>query len=43
MCRLFREAGGGRIAKDYPSCGDIGVDPVWAGWAQDVIVNNSGI
>lgn len=43
MCRLFREAGGGWIAKDYPSYGDIGVDPLWAKWAQDVIVSNSGI
>ena len=40
MCRLFREAGGGWIAKDYPSYHDIGIDPVWAKWAEDVIVEN---
>ena len=43
MCDLFREAGGGWIAKDYPSYGDIGVDPTWARWAQDVIVANSAL
>jgi len=40
MCHLFREAGGGWIAKDYPSYQDIGIDPVWAKWAEDVIVEN---
>ena len=29
--------------KDYPSYGDIGVDPKWAKWAQDVIEANSAI
>ena len=43
MRRLFCEAGGGRIAKDYPTCHDIGVDPEWARWAQDVIVAGSGL
>ena len=43
MCRLFREAGGGWIAKDYPTYHDIGVDPAWAKWARDVIVENSQI
>ncbi len=43
MCDLFRAAGGGWIAKDYPSYGDIGVLPEWAKWAQDVIVSNSVI
>ena len=41
MCDLFREAGGGWIAKDYPTYHDIGVKPEWAKWAQDVIVANS--
>ena len=41
MCRLFREAGGGWIAKDYPTYHDIGVKPEWAKWAQDVIAENS--
>ena len=41
MCELFRSAGGGWIAKDYPAYGDIGVDPVWAGWARTVITENS--
>ena len=43
MCELFREAGGGWIAKDYGSYGDIGVDPEWAGWAQAVIEKNSSL
>lgn len=43
MCKLFREAGGGWIAKDYPTYGDIGVELEWAGWAQKVIVENSNI
>ncbi|MBR2459919.1 MAG: hypothetical protein IKB34_01635 [Clostridia bacterium] len=43
MCRLFRAAGGGWIAKDYPSYGDIGVKEEWARWAQDVIVQNSNL
>ena len=43
MCRLFREAGGGWIAKDYPSYGDIGVKEEWAGWARKVIIENSAI
>ena len=41
MCRLFREAGGGWLAKDYPTYHDIGVDLQWARWAQDVIMANS--
>lgn len=43
MCDLFRAAGGGWIAKDYPNYGDIGVKPEWAAWAQDIIVQNSKI
>lgn len=43
MCRLFRKAGGGWIAKDYPTYHDIGVDPVWAKWAEDVILENSAL
>ncbi len=41
MCDVFRANGGALIAKDYPSYGDIGVDPEWAKWAMDVIVANS--
>jgi len=43
MCRIFREAGGGWIAKDYPTYHDIGVDTEWAGWARKVITENSKI
>jgi len=43
MCKLFGAAGGGWIAKDYPSYGDIGVDTKWARWAQNVITQNSAI
>ncbi len=43
MCEIFRKAGGGWIAKDYPSYADIGIDTQWAHWAQDVIVANSKI
>lgn len=43
MCRMFREAGGGWIAKDYPSYEDIGVEKEWAGWAQAVIMENSAL
>lgn len=43
MCAVFRTCGGSWIAKDYPSFADIGVNPEWAGWAMNVIVNNSKI
>ncbi|MCR5262788.1 MAG: hypothetical protein K6D94_02865, partial [Clostridiales bacterium] len=43
MCDLFGAAGGGWIAKDYPSYQDIGVRPEWAGWAREVIIANSRI
>lgn len=43
MCRLFAQAGGGWIAKDYPTYGDIGVDPEWANWARQIILANSNI
>lgn len=43
MCELFRKAGGGWIAKDYPSYEDIGVEKEWAAWAQDVITKNSAL
>ena len=43
MCDMFRAAGGGWIAKDYPTYGDIGVEDEWAGWARDVIVRNSAL
>ena len=41
MCNAFRSAGGGWIAKDYPAYADIGVDPEWALWAQNIITANS--
>ena len=43
MCELFRSVGGGWIAKDYPTYGDIGVQEEWAGWARDVIIRNSAL
>ncbi len=43
MCRLFKEAGGGWIAKDYPTYHDIGVEREWAHWAEDIIVKNCNI
>jgi len=43
MCELFRKAGGGWIAKDYPTYHDIGVDTEWAGWARKIITENSKI
>ena len=43
MCDLFREAGGGWIAMDYKAYGDIGINPEWAKWAQDVITKNSAL
>ena len=43
MCELFRSVGGGWIAKDYPTYGDIGVKEEWAGWARDVIIRNSAL
>ena len=43
MCELFRSAGGGWIAKDYPTYGDIGVREEWAGWARTVIMENSAL
>lgn len=43
MCELFRSAGGGWIAKDYPTYHDIGVEREWAAWAQEVIVKNSAL
>jgi hypothetical protein len=43
MCDLFRAAGGGWIAKDYPTYNDIDVDPAWAKWAEDIIIANSGL
>ena len=41
MCDVFRRHGGNLICKDYPAYGDIGVDPSWARWAEDVIVAHS--
>ena len=41
MCEMFRAAGGGMIIKDYPAYEDIGVEPEWAKWAQNVITANS--
>ena len=43
MCEMFRRAKGGWIAMDYGSYGDIGVKSEWAGWARDLIINNSRI
>ncbi len=39
MLREFMPHGGGLIAKDYPSLGDIDVRDEWAAWARDVFVN----
>lgn len=41
MLEIFKKCGGSWIAKDYPSYWDIGVEPEWAMWARDVIVNNA--
>lgn len=41
MLDIFKKCGGSWIAKDYPSYGDIGVDPEWARWAEDIIVANA--
>lgn len=41
MLEIFKKCGGSWIAKDYPSYWDIGVEPEWAKWAEDVIVNNA--
>jgi len=43
MCETFRANGGNLICKDYPSYGDIGVEPEWARWAMDVIVGHSDL
>lgn len=43
MCEMFRKAGGGWIAKDYPTYEDIGVEQEWAKWARDIILENSTI
>ena len=43
MCEVFRENGGNLVCKDYPSYGDIGVDPEWAKWAMDVVVSHSDL
>ncbi len=44
MCKLFRAAGGGWIAKDYGGGYDnIGVKPEWAEWAKKVILENSAV
>ena len=43
MCDAFRRSVGHLICKDYPSYGDIGVDPEWARWAEDVIVAHSAL
>lgn len=43
MSRAFQKIGGGLIAKDYPSLGDINVKPEWATWAENVIVANSAL
>lgn len=42
MCDIFGE-NKAWIAKDYPSYGDIGVDPAWAKLAENVIVENTAI
>jgi len=41
MLDIFKKCGGSWIAKDYPSYGDIGVDPKWARWAEKIIVANA--
>ena len=43
MLDIFKKCGGSWIAKDYPSYGDIGVDPKWARWAEKIIVANAKI
>ena len=44
MTEVFRAlCGGSFIFKDYGAYQDIGVDPRWARWAQDEIVQNSAI
>ncbi|MBO4330548.1 MAG: hypothetical protein J5827_00565 [Oscillospiraceae bacterium] len=43
MCNAFRRSGGNLVCKDYPTYGDIGVDPEWARRAEEVIVANSGL
>ncbi|MDR1569913.1 MAG: hypothetical protein LBS72_05440 [Oscillospiraceae bacterium] len=43
MAESFRKAGGGLIAKDYPTWFEIEVKDEWASWARDVIVSHSDI
>lgn len=43
MLDIFKKCGGSWIAKDYPTYWDIGVEPEWAQWAQDIIVKNAFI
>lgn len=43
MVDAFKASGGGLIAKDYPSWGDINVREEWAKWAQDAIERNAEI
>lgn len=41
MVDAFKAAGGCLIAKDYPSWGDIGIEPEWADWARKVMLANA--
>lgn len=43
MLKCFKACGGSWIAKDYPGYEDIGVNPEWPKWAQDVIVSNAAL
>ncbi len=43
MLDIFKKCGGSWIAKDYPSYGDIGVDPKWARWAENIIIKNAAL
>lgn len=43
MVEAFRGFGGGFIAKDYPSWGDINVEPEWAAWARSMFMENAAL
>lgn len=43
MVNAFRGFGGGFIAKDYPSWGDINVKLEWASWAREVFMANAAL
>ncbi len=43
MLEAFRPLGGGLIAKDYPSWGDINISDEWAGWARNVFIQEGAL